>query len=431
MIVKFSVENFRSIRSKITLDFRATSIDDFSRYYIQEYPNFNLRLLKMAMIFGKNASGKTNTIRALDFLGQFVVAKAADKNLPTGVQPFALDKDKDTDFGIEFVYEDYYFKYDLCLRTEKIVNEELSVWQDGDFSRVFSRKSIKDGTHSSYRYDWSGSGADEILISLLKLTIPTQSILTRLKEYEYSGLMQKAYDWFNTTLVPVVTPYTKLIDWNANKFLTSLNECDYKEFFVNQLKSADFIIKDIEVEKKEVMLHELPVQELAQILAQVALEGKKEIPKRIEKNDIQFLHKVVDGEYKLDITDQSEGTVRFLELCGLLCWIQEVDRVVSIDEIERSMHEDLLEHFIATYLTLARKSQLIFTSQNSSIMSKKEIIRNDTIWICDRDENGGTELTRITDYPIEEVPSVEQAYKLGMLGGKPKLGGITTERSDE
>ena len=81
MIIYFSVQNFRSLRDKITLDFRATTNAELADYYIQEFPKLNLKLLKLVMIFGKNASGKTNILRALEFLREFILQRDTDKEI--------------------------------------------------------------------------------------------------------------------------------------------------------------------------------------------------------------------------------------------------------------------------------------------------------------------------------------------------------------
>ena len=79
MIVSFSVSNFRSIRDEICLDFRATTDKTLRDYYVYELPKPKTRILKMAMIYGANASGKTNILFALDFLRDFVLQTGVDK----------------------------------------------------------------------------------------------------------------------------------------------------------------------------------------------------------------------------------------------------------------------------------------------------------------------------------------------------------------
>lgn len=428
MIVRFKVKNFRSLRDEVCLDFRATESDAYREYYVQEYPELNLNLLKMTMIYGKNASGKTNILRAIEFLRNFILNKSADKDKPTGITPFELDKDKDTYFEIEYVYEDMVYRYELCLNSRMVVSERLSHCLGEKFESIFYRESVGYNKEITYCFDWSGSEANESLIGNLELTIPTQSILTRLKEYHYSGPMQQAYNWFKDIMAPIVMPQTDLLKWNVENFLSSTDKNNFKDFYVKQLQNADFIVSDIEVERKEVPFDEHPDAKILKILAK---EMERDLPKQLQSMDIFLHHTVSDGNYKLNISDQSEGTIRFLELCGFLCWVQREKKTVCIDEIERSMHEDLIKHFLATYLNSAKESQLIFTSQNISILNMIDLIRHDAIWITDRKNNGGTELFRITDYDIDESQYIGDMYRLGLIGGSPNIGGIIRGMDDE
>ncbi|HOD18081.1 MAG TPA: ATP-binding protein [Candidatus Cloacimonadota bacterium] len=422
MIIYFSVKNFRSIRDKITLNFRASAQSELAEYYIYEFPELKLKLLKMAMIFGKNASGKTNILRALDFLRDFIIHKAADKTKPTGVQPFALDKDKNSEFEIKFVYENIIYLYKLILNQNLILSEQLYYWPNGVKTRIFTRD--YNFEEKNYKYNWSGAKASKALIENLILTVQSQSILTSLKQYEYSGPMQQAYNWFNKTLAPIVKPDTKLVIWNIENFW--YNE-KFKDFYISQMQKADFIINGINVKKEEVAFAKIPFV----ILEDTIRNKNTKLPDKMEQISIILSHKVSDGEFSLELKEQSEGTIRFLELCGLLCWIQQNNKVIPIDEIERSMHEDLITYFIETYLSFAQASQIIFTSQNSTILDMKEIIRRDTIWITDRLENGGTELTRLTDYPVKKEHSIGNLYRKGLIGGKPDTGIIKWSINNE
>lgn len=430
MIVYFSVKNFRSIRDKITLDFRATSISELAEYYIQEFPELNLKLLKMAMLFGKNASGKTNVLRALDFLRSFIVLKDTNKNKPTGIQPFALDEDKNSEYDLKFVHENIIYQYKITMNRSYIVSEHLYHWPHGSKARIFTRELKKNSEHIEYAYNWFGIKASSRLKGNLELTVANQSVLTNLQSYQYSGPMQQAYDWFRNSLVNIVTPESSLTSWNRRNFLNDKKIEKYKDFYISQLQIADFIVSDITVNEEEVDISEIPDDELFKQLIE-KLKEEDGSPKKVKKIDVLLSHHVSDGDFTLDLEEQSEGTIRFLGLCGFLCWIKETNRIIPIDEIERSMHEDLIKHFLASYLTYAQKSQLIFTSHNSSILNMKDIIRRDTIWITDRLENGGTDLTRITNYPIKKEHSVGNLFRKGLIGGKPDIGSVLLDKNDE
>jgi len=432
MIIFFSVQNFRSLRDNITLDFRATSNSELAEYYIQEFPDLKLKLLKLAMIYGKNASGKTNILKALDFLRGFIINKGTDKETPTGVQAFALDRDKDSVFDVKFVHEDIIYQYQLTLNHTVIVKEHLYHWPRGAKASVFKRDLKHDGRKTEYIYKWSGSKANKNLIGNLELTVPNQSVLTALKKYNYSGPMQQAFSWFKSTLAPIVEPNTRLIPWNLHNFLNDSKSCNYTDFYVSQLQLADFIISNITVKKEEVALADIPIDSALRHLIKTIEKDKEKMPEKVEITEVLLSHKVADGEFTLNLEEESLGTQRFLEFCGFLCWMQQGNsKIILIDEIEQSMHEELIRHFIATYLTYAKDSQLIFTSHNSSILEMKDIIRRDSIWITDRFEDGGTELSRLTEYPVKKEHSIANLYRKGLIGGKPDISSISLEGDDE
>lgn len=432
MIIYFSVQNFRSLRDKITLDFRATANSELAEYYIQEFPGLKLKLLKLVMIYGKNASGKTNILKALDFLRDFILHKGADKEKPTGVQAFALDRGKNSEFDLKFVHEGIIYQYQLTLNHAVIVKEHLYHWPRGAKARVFTRDLKQNGQKTEYIYKWTGSKANKNLIGNLELTVPNQSVLAALKEYNYSGPMQQAFSWFKNALAPIVEPSTSLISWNLHNFLDDTNACNSTDFYVSQLQIADFIISNITVKKEEVALADIPIDSALQHLIRNIEKDKDKMPEKIKLVDVLLSHKGADGEFTLKLEEESAGTKRFLELCGFLCLMQQGhSKIIPIDEIEQSMHEDLIKHFIATYLTYAKNSQLIFTSHNSSILDMKDIIRRDSIWITDRLEDGGTELSRLTEYPVKKEHSIANLYKKGLIGGKPDIGSIKLGDSNE
>jgi len=101
--------------------------------------------------------------------------------------------------------------------------------------------------------------------------------------------------------------------------------------------------------------------------------------------------------------------------------------LLSIDEIESSLHPDLFQHFLLSFLANSKNSQIIATTHNREILNNKDIIRPDAIWITDKDnDNCATELYSIADFGSsvvrKDTGSFYNAYKIGKLGGTPNLG---------
>lgn len=102
---------------------------------------------------------------------------------------------------------------------------------------------------------------------------------------------------------------------------------------------------------------------------------------------------------------ESMGTQRYFGLIGILLELIYKNRIVPIDEIESSLHIDFIIHYITTFLRNKRKGQLIFTSQNTALLKEKDILRRDAIWITERNEDGSTSLTSVSEYPVRKEHS--------------------------
>ncbi len=100
---------------------------------------------------------------------------------------------------------------------------------------------------------------------------------------------------------------------------------------------------------------------------------------------------------------------------------------LPIDELESSLHHDLVKHFLYMFLSNSSSGQLLFTTHNLSLLGERELARRDCIWITDRKQDGSTELSSVWDYPVRKEHSIESLYKKGFLGGKPYLGSIDIE----
>ena len=120
---------------------------------------------------------------------------------------------------------------------------------------------------------------------------------------------------------------------------------------------------------------------------------------------------------------QSEGTKRFFELSSILGKLLEDNSFVPLDELEASLHPDLTDHFIKTFLANSKNSQLLFTTHNLMLLDSG-YIRRDAVWFCEKNEEGATELFSAHDFGLHKNISLFNAYKIGKFGAKPKLGSI-------
>lgn len=418
MIISFSVQNFRSIREEITLDFRATSDKHQEQYFIVEIPKPKMRILKMAMIYGANASGKTSILLALDFLRKLVLEPLQDKNALLAIPCFAREVEKPTNFHMEFWHQGLVYDYQLSILQNAIQTEELAYYPKGKRAMVFTRKLVP---HSGYEYNWSEKIFKKSTKDILELTIQNQTILAKIASIEDSSPLQHAHDWFRLKLQPILMPNMSLLRYTNEQLINqNTNQHEIKSFILDILNKADFWIQDIKIEEQVMDIEDAPPRIRDRII-------KDAIPHKtlqVVRYDFGFVHNLSDGSFSLDMEEESSGTQRFYGLGAILLSLIHGGVAMPIDELESSLHNDLFFHFIAMFLKNAKQGQLIFTSHHTALLNEKELTRRDCIWITDRKADGSTELTPVSDYPVRKEHAIDSLYRKGLLGGKPNLGSI-------
>jgi len=423
MIIYFSAKNFRSIREEITLDFRATGKRDLEEYYCYKSTKSKLRLLRLMMLYGPNASGKSNILRALDFMRNCVVTNRVDKTELIEFDPFILDRNKETQFDIGFLQGDTIFEYHLTMMQTHIIKEELSYYPVRNKAKLYIRETTMGvGSELVTTISWGAkAGLKKQTKEAFETLVGNQTVLNKVKSIQLSGPIQDAFDWFNSYLAPMISMNTRLTEYTAQSIFRSGCSTECKDFVLSQLREADFGIQDIKQETEEVKLEELPPQ-LAEIIQQAAKENDKPIPQSLSLNSLQIEHNFGKDTAELDFDDESDGTKRYLGLLGPMYNMSAKSRCFFIDEIENSLHHELVKHLMISFLQSNEQSQLLFTTHNIALLGEKDILRQDAIWVTEKKPDGSTNLYSISEFPLRKEHSIMKLYRTGKLGGIPKIG---------
>ena len=418
MLVKFSAQNFGSIKDKQTLSFEADKSKHLEDYYVIE--SNGLRLLKLGLIYGSNASGKTTILKALEFLRDLVVEPKIQKTETLDFEPFLFDEEtpkQNSVFEIEFLQNNVRYFYLVELNKNAIAKEELYI-KNAHKSNVFKRD-----TDFDYELTSISFGNKINLDKLEKKSLETNTLWnntvfggfskTNLKINELKDVV----DWFNTYLNNYISPKTDLVVLFESK---KLMDFLFKQDVVETIKKADFNISGI-----------------SKLQFQFAQIFSKTNPYIRTKDYIEFEHNVKDTRYTLKYSDESQGTQKYWGLAGFLHLLINQSNILSIDELESSLHPDLFQHFLLSFLVNSKNSQLLATTHNREILNNKDIFRNDAIWITDKSNaDCATELYSLADFDtsvIRDTSNIYNAYKIGKLGGVPNLGDyyIETEIENE
>ncbi len=416
MLISFSVQNFGSIKDKQTLSFEADKLKHLEDYYVIE--TNGLRLLKVCLIYGANASGKTTFLKALDFLRNLVLKPKVQKTETLDFEPFLFDEDtpnQNTIFEIEFLRNDIRYFYEIELNKNAIVREELYI-KNSHKSNVFKRN-----TNFEYELTSITFGGKINLDKLEKKSLETNTLWnnTVFGGFSKTNLkindLKNVVDWFNFYLTNLITPKTDLIALFERKKLTDLL---FEKNVIESLKKADFNISGI--------------SKIGFDLAQIFSRNN---PYNQAKDYLNFEHKVKNKKYEIKYAYESQGTQKYWGLAGFLQLLITTSTILPIDELESSLHPDLFQHFLLSFLVNSKYSQLLATTHNREILNNKDVFRNDAIWITDKNnEDYATELYSLADFDtsvIRDTSNIYNAYKIGKLGGIPNLGDYYIEIEDK
>lgn len=424
MIINFSVQNFGSVKDKQTLTFEADKSDHLENSYIIH--TNGLRLLKIALIYGANASGKTTILKALEFLRDIVLKPETKKTDELDFQPFLFDAEtpnQNSVISIEFIANDTKYFYEVEFFRKAVVNETLNFYNPNK-ANVYKRTTDINNQYTEIEFGSKIKIDRTIEKNLEANTLWNNTVLGGfLKTNVDVKELKDAVEWFKHYLRPLIHTKTQL-----EKFVTSkINNGELSKIdILNILKKADFNISDVIIEEKE---REIP-DELIDFL-KVQMKDTSDTIKKIEQKGkyvasrIEFEHTVNQSKYKLPIEMESEGTRRFYGFAGLLALLIKNSTVFPIDELEASLHPDLYTHFILSFLLNTDKSQLIATTHIREILDNKDLFRNDAIWFTDKNTHGSTELYSLADFDssiVRNTTNIFNAYKSGKLKATPNLG---------
>jgi AAA15 family ATPase/GTPase len=427
MLINFSIQNFGSIKDKQTLSFEAANSKHLEDYYVIE--TNGLRLLKLGLIYGANASGKTTILKALQFLINTVLKPQEQKTKLLNFEPFLFDIDtprQDTIFTIDFLQNDIRYVYEIELNKKFISKEILSyskkITNLKKTTTIFERTTDPEKQLANVVFS---EKIDEVFMkTLISNTLWNNTVLSGfLKTNIELKALTDVTNWFKEYLNPVIYTRTELDDFITKR----IDNCEVNKTIVLQiLKNADFNLSDIIIKEEEADIPKgfLDFLEKGEKIEEGKLQELKESGK-ITNVSLEFEHTIGNNKYSLPFKQESQGTRRYYGFAGLLYLLIKKSTLFPIDELESSLHPDLFQHFLLSFLVNSKKSQLLATTHSREILNNKDIFRNDVILITDKDNiECATELYSLADFDtsvIRDTSNIYNAYKIGKLGGTPNL----------
>lgn len=406
MLIEFSVKNFMSFKDKVTLSMeKGSGNENIDNVVFNDITN----LLKVSAIYGANASGKSNLLKA--FTCAILMVRASSKIPLEGkwnfIKPFLFDsktRNMPSEFEFIFIANNIKYRYFFSADENKIYDELLEAYYSQKPTTIFSRTNT-----NTYEF-----ASDKNKLEILKSNNTENKLfLTTATTWNYDKT-KDAYLWF----INQIDTYDSLETIRDKDLIEYKNKDEeLKKFALKLLKKADILIKDIYVDYEEKEIDNTSMTSITKMTGDSKLKNIK----------IEFEHVVVDENnnshvYKLPYALESSGTKVLFAFAPFLKRAFNSTKVVIIDELEKSMHPMLVEFIIKLFNNKEinkSNSQLIFATHATNLLNL-EILRRDQIWFTEKDElTGISTLYPLDSFTVRKDENIEKGYTNGRYGAIP------------
>lgn len=417
MLLQFSVENFRSIKDKIVLSLEASTD--------KEHPE-NLatigkqKFLKVATIFGANASGKSNIFKALTAA---IMTIRTSNNRQLGelmplIVPFKFDDKSSvapTKFEFVFFANEKKYIYGFSSTKEVIVEEYLYVYRTSKAKTVFCRKDTDKYSYTDYSFKKKLSPLEERNTNN-KLFLATATAWN-------CEETRAPFLWFMRGINTFAKAYENLAPVASSMYENG--DETLQEFTNAILHEADINIANYEFESRDKSKESLPAP-----IREFLLASRVDPDAVLKEYNIQTVHSIENGGkesklYKLSFNDESQGTQHLFWLSPVLKRAFETGEVMCIDEIDSSLHPLLVVYLVGLFNNPEvnkANAQLIASAHTTALLSLKEL-RRDQIYFVDKNQKTGiSELYSLDEFSPRTNEDIQKAYLLGRFGAVPNIG---------
>ena len=410
MLLDIEVENLKSFKEEIVFSMEAEDNEEDRNAFEIIIGNKKMKLLKTSVLFGGNASGKSNFTSILNIFRYYLFNKGIEKYNKEGFR-FG-EEEKNSIIKVRNIIENKIYEYilEINFNARKVIKEELYVATE-EKKLVFKRENNR-----IIEYDAEIFSEYEVTISFINETLTdNDSVISRIIAWKVPELIEK---------------YILYIDkMKINNYSDDLGKYIYenennKRLVMEFLKKIGIIVNDIEIyrEKNEFFLKNIRENKEFQILSEK--EQEKILSQILYNYRVHFIYANKE-KYRLDYYEQSEGTQKILSMFFPIYNILNNGGVMIIDELDMTLHYSLIKEIIKMFNSVEynkKNAQLIFTTHNLLLLDYN-LFRKDQIWFLENNDVAtGTELYSLSDIKGYEKNSyLLRDYLNGNFGGIPKL----------
>ncbi|MBR4837674.1 MAG: ATP-binding protein [Bacteroidales bacterium] len=425
MIREFWVENFLSIKERQTLNFETRLKED-------EWASVDMggekRVNKLAVIYGANASGKSNMLVAIQTVFEILFYHRTNRQNPVvSRRPFALNQEVPTRMFVSFYANHKRYDYDVLYTKDHIIDELLEWYPNGSKSLFYERHYVSQEAQASIKFGTSLNISSKTKDAFLQNTLNNHSVLACFGKNSFSEDAKQLADLYYW-----IASYMHEINSQKGLLEKRMKSIETKEkakrFYLQLLQKADINIVDFYTET---------ITEKIQRPDFLVFDNDSHASEdgviQLERVKVYFVCQAGKDKFTLSYDEQSAGTKKFLSNLSALYSAITDNHVFLIDEIDSELHDDLLLYFLNVFLMNTKESQLIFTSQETSLLSEDLLnAHRDFVFFAEKNREGAySEYTRADEYGLHKNLSLYKSYRNGRLGAIPQLGSPILYLEDE
>ena len=416
MLINFTLNNWKSFRDSTTFSMVATR-ERQHRETLKDVRSLRASLLSTAVLFGKNAAGKSNLFQALSFCKWFVTRSTQTPNAQIPVNAFRFNtksKEQATEFAFDLLIDEIKWSYSFAVTTTRVLSEQLECFAKRKGCVSYTRSYNLETDDYTYKYGSALKNGQPLLDLIAQMTRPNQLFLTT-SVYHNTDFFKPVYQWFNTVLrlISPVDTFSRL------DLFTDHDQPSVEHFnaMLEEFQTGITRLKRKRVDLSQLQLPTTSLEHLSQELSdgnvvRISCNGKR-LPFVLTKQNGELLaeelvsvHKLngTESEVDLPLEEESDGTRRIIDLLPAFMNLAATDqcRVYVIDELDRCLHSSATLNFLKGFRasrTNCKNSQLLFTTHDLQLMDQ-DLFRRDEIWIALRNIHLETsQVRRFSDIP--------------------------------
>ena len=426
MIRDFWVKNYLSIRDKQKLSFLAKGP---SSELITEVAE-GVFLYKLGILYGPNASGKSNMLIALNEVFRLLVLPKSDANESIDRSiPFILTKNDPIEMHVSFYANGIRYDYDVSFNEKCILSEYLYYYPNKSKALFYERHYVDENVQAEIKFGPSLQLFVKTQDSIRENTLNNHSVLSVCRK----AALKEDIAPFNILHSWIMDNYHE-VDGDGQKGFVEIlkdayNSPSKRKFYNIMLQKADLNILEYRpvVEDRFV-----PSEYRERIQKENIPEEMKEALLKPTADSIAFVNHSINGDFDIPLKWQSKGTLKYIRILDALYDMITNSHVYYLDELGEDLHNDLLYYYLNVFIFNSEKSQLIITSQETTLLSQDLINENrGVVWFVEKNkETASSEYSRGDSFGLHKNLSLFNSYRIGRLGAKPELGSIFINLED-